>query len=226
MSQKLPKNIAIDGPVAAGKTTVGKLVAEKLSYLCLDTGFFYRTVTYLALKKGIDVKNDAETGKIAQFDDIEIKAKEGKTLIYSNGEDITSFLRTPQVDSNVSFPSKNPLVRSALTPRMREFAEKNKVIMLGRDIGTIVLPNADLKIWLDADIETRAKRRSLEQKNKKIVVTEKQVLEDMLKRDKIDSERKVAPMLKSPDAITINTSSMSIEEVVEKVIQLCKKNRS
>lgn len=220
MDTNLPQTIAIDGPVAAGKTTVGKLVAQKLRYLCVDTGFFYRAVTYLTLKKGLDVKDNEASGEIAKNADIEIKSDNSKTLIFSDGENITPYLRTPEVDKTVSYPSANPVVRSALTPRMRKVARENKVIMIGRDIGTVVLPHADLKIWLDADTKTRAKRRTEELKSKGLKPDFHTVLEDMLKRDKIDGGRDVAPMQIPVDAVIIDTSDLTIPQVVKKVSDL------
>ena len=222
MKISMPRTIAIDGPVAAGKTTVGKLVAQKLDYLCVDTGFFYRAVTYIALKKKLDIKDNNATSDIAQNIDIQIKSVDGQTQIFSEGKNITPYLRTPEVDKTVSFPSANPVVREALTPQMRKVAEDYKVIMLGRDIGTVVLPNANLKIWLDADAPTRAKRRILEQKAKGLKPKYQEVLNDMIKRDKIDSSRQAAPMQKSVDAITIDTSNLTIPQVVRKVIDLIK----
>lgn len=224
MKRGLPRTVAIDGPVVAGKTTVGKLVAKKLDYLCVDTGFFYRAVTYLALKKCLDVKDNEATGNIAQNIDIQIKSVEGQTQIFSEGENITPYLRTPEVDKTVSYPSANPVVREALTPQMRKVAKDNKVIMLGRDIGTVVLPDADLKIWLDADIATRAKRRVLEQKEKGLRPKYQKVLSDMEKRDKIDSSRQAAPMRIPKDAVIIDTSRLTIPQVVKKVINLIQKN--
>lgn len=220
MKSDLPRSITIDGPVAAGKTTVGKMVAQKLGYLCVDTGFFYRAVTYLALKKGLDVKNNKDTGKIAKNVNLKIKSIKNQTLIFSDGENITSYLRTPEVDKNVSFPSANPIVRQALTPQMRKVARENKVIMLGRDIGTVVLPDADLKIWLDADIKTRTQRKTQELKNKGLKPDYHTVLDDMVKRDSLDGSREVAPMQIPKDAVIIDTSNLTIPQVVKKVINL------
>lgn len=266
MLNSLPRSIAIDGPVAAGKTTVGKLVAQKLNYLCVDTGFFYRAVTYIALKKGLDVKDNIATGNIAQNIDLQIKSIDGRTQIFYENENITPYLRTPAVDKTVAFPSANPIVRSALTPQMRKVANDSRVralrakssetslryspkprtespkkdthlhtdntglsgtgvIMLGRDIGTVVLPDADLKIWLDADAPTRAKRLVLEQKQKGLKTKYEEVLADMEKRDKIDSSRKVAPMQKPVDAVTIDTSNLTISQVVKKVIYLIQSSK-
>lgn len=216
----MPQTITIDGPVAAGKTTVGQEIAKKLNYLSIDTGFFYRAVTYLALKGGIDVKDNDKTGKIAKTAEFELISENGKTLIFFHGENITPFLRTPEVDKNVAVVSANPIVRNALTPQMRKIANNHKVIMLGRDIGTVVLPDANLKIWLDADIETRAKRRILEQKEKGINTNYQEVLKDMIKRDKIDGSRETAPMKKPKDAVVIDTSDLTIPQVIKKVIDL------
>lgn len=218
--ESLPKTITIDGPVAAGKSTVGRAVSEKLNYLMVDTGFFYRAVTFLALREGIDTKDNTRTGNIARTLIIKLEPEEGQTRIIANGDDITYNLRTPQVDKNVATISANQTVREALTPQMRKIAADHKVIMIGRDIGTVVLPDADLKLWLDATPEERAKRRCLEMENRGKPLPYNEVFEDILKRDKLDSERQSAPMKIPENAVIINTNNMTIPQVIDKVLEV------
>jgi len=222
MMLNLPKTITIDGPVAAGKTTVGKEIAKKLNYLMVDTGFFYRTVTHLALKNKIDVKDDSKTGKIAETVKIELTSENHETVIIADGENITRFLRTPKVDNNVQYVAANPKVRRALTPQMRKVAEKNNVVMVGRDIGTVVLPKADLKLWLDANTYERAKRRAKELKERGINISFQEVLKEMELRDKTDRERKTDPMKVPKDAIIINSNNLTIPQTIEKTYSIIK----
>lgn len=222
MKSSLPQSITIDGPVAAGKSTVGKAIVEKLGYLMIDTGFFYRTVTYIALKKHIDVKNNELTGNLAEKLKIELKIEKGNMRIIADREDVTGFLKTPEVDKNVQFSSRSPRVRKALTPKMRNIAEKHNVVMMGRDIGTVVLPDADLKIWLDASSEERAKRRVKELKERGIIKSYEEVLKDMKLRDKIDSERSIAPMKIPEDAVIIDSNNLTIPETIEKTFEYIK----
>jgi len=217
----LPRVIAIDGPAASGKTTVGRLLAEELGYLCLDTGIMYRAVTWQALAEGIAPEDEAKVTKLAEQIDIDVLPKsieDGRAFdVLINGQDRTWEIRLPEVNQNVSLVSSYPGVRDAMTRQQRKIAERGCIVMLGRDIGTVVLPDADLKIFLDASLEVRAQRRYAEETMRGNLVSLEEVIASLKRRDEIDSTREVAPLKAASDAIVINTDEMTVPEVVAKI---------
>jgi cytidylate kinase len=220
-----PTTIAIDGPAASGKSTVGEALAERLNYMYLDTGVMYRAVTWAALKRDISVGDEEALTRLAEQLQIKITdATEDDGRQYTilvDDTDITWAIRTPSVDAHVSTVSAHPGVRRALVPKQRRVAAEGPVIMVGRDIGTVVLPDADLKIYLDATVEERARRRWQEMRDRgKKDVDYQDVLESMRRRDRIDSSRDVSPLRPAEDAAIIDTTDLSVGEVLEETEQL------
>jgi len=219
-----PRTIAIDGPAASGKTTVGSLLAEELGYLCLDTGIMYRAVTWQALAEGIDLQDEDAVTKLAEQIEIDVlprSVEDGRPFdVLINGLDRTWEIRSPEVNQNVSLVSSYPGVREAMTRQQRRIAERGRIVMLGRDIGTVVLPEADLKIYLDASVEVRAKRRYAEEIARGNCVCLNDVIESLKRRDAYDSTRKVAPLKVAPDAVVINTDALTVPEVITKIKEI------
>ena len=213
------KVIAVDGPAGAGKSTVSKIVAAKLGFTYIDTGAMYRAVGLKLLQSG---KPLTEKNLVEIVDDIEIKLDES-AKIFLDGVDVTKEIRTPEVSKLASDVSKYGFVRKKLTELQREMAVKGSVIMDGRDIGTQVLPNADLKIFLTATLNERARRRFEELKAKGQVVTFDAVENEIAARDKQDSEREIAPLAKADDAILIDSTNLTVDEVVKKILDLGKR---
>ncbi len=210
--------VAIDGPAGSGKSTSAKLVAQKLGYLYIDTGAMYRAVTFLAMRNNVLNNIDAVI-KIAETSDINLKFTDGATEVSINGENITDKIRTAEVNSKVSDVSKIKEVRSALVAKQRKMAMKDGgVVMEGRDIGTVVFPGADVKIFLTASIEQRAKRRAKEFEEKGIEVSVADVKDNLINRDKIDSTREASPLTKAEDAIVVDTSKVTIQEQVDIIL--------
>ena len=210
--------VAIDGPAGSGKSTSAKLVAQKLGYLYIDTGAMYRAVTFLAIRNNVLNNFDAVI-KIAETSNISLKFLNGSTQVSVDGEDITNNIRTGEVNSKVSDVSKIKEVREALVSKQREMAMKDGgVVMEGRDIGTVVFPNADVKIFLTASIEQRAKRRAKEYEEKGIEVSVNDIKNNLVKRDEIDSTREISPLTKADDAIVVDTSKVTIQEQVEIIL--------
>ena len=216
--------IAIDGPAGSGKSTSAKLVAQKLGYLYIDTGAMYRAVTYLVLKNRISPDNINRIVDLAEKTEVDLKFINGKTLVKINNENITEEIRSQEVNSSVSEISKIEGVRTALVAKQREMKNSNYgIVMEGRDIGTVVFPEADVKIFLTATIEQRAKRRAKEFEEKGIKVSLNEIKENIIHRDKIDSNRSVSPLKKAEDAIEIDTSKVTIEEQVNLILNEVKK---
>jgi cytidylate kinase len=211
--------IAIDGPAGSGKSTTAQLVAQKLGFVYIDTGAMYRAITHLAIRNNA-LGNNNKIIELATNSDIDVKFKNGVTCISINGEDLTDKIRTLDVNNNVSDVSKIEEVRNILVRKQREIGSKTiSVVMEGRDIATVVFPNADVKIFLTATIDERAKRRAKEyaENGTEIPVTE---IKDSLKnRDQIDSSREVSPLVKAEDAILVDTSYVTIEEQVNIILQ-------
>ena len=218
------KNIAIDGPVASGKTSVGLELANRLEYLFLDTGVMYRAATWAALRAGLDLSDEEEVSALVERMDLEINKPsqdDGRVNdVLVDGQDVTWEIKGKDVNDNVSLVSTYKRVRQVLTEEQRRFGERGSVVMVGRDIGTVVLPDADLKIFLKASVEERARRRFEEEKERKKELTYQQILESMKKRDSIDSSRKLAPLVEADDAVSIDTDGKTKDEVVEEIYQL------
>jgi cytidylate kinase len=218
------ESIAIDGPAGSGKSTIGKLLAEHLDYLFVDTGVMYRAVTLAALNQGIDVYDEAEVSRLAQEIEITLTTPsqaDGRDCdVLLDGEDVTWDIRNPEVDAHVSTVSAYPEVRKILGEKQRRIGLQGKVVMMGRDIGTVILPEADLKIFLDASVEERAKRRYQERISRGEAAEYELILLSVRNRDQIDSTREVAPLKPADDALVINTEGYSIEEVFKKILNL------
>ena len=208
--------VAIDGPAAAGKSTVATKVAEIKGYTYIDTGAMYRAYTWYCLQKGVDCQDEAAC--VALIPEVKIELKPGHVVL-CNGQDVSKDIRQINVSSNVSYIASYKDIRLALVELQRAMAEKDSVIMDGRDIGTYVLPNADVKIYQIASVETRAIRRYEENISKGIACTLEDIEADVRKRDYIDSHRDFAPLKPAPDSILLDTSFMSIDEVVAAVIE-------
>ncbi|MBR2353745.1 MAG: (d)CMP kinase [Clostridia bacterium] len=212
--------IAIDGPGGAGKSTIAKAVAAKLGIVYVDTGALYRTVGYYVRSKDQDPKDAAAVGALLPEISIEVKYVEGVQRVYLNGEDLGDRIRTPEMSMYASAVSAIPAVRAFLLETQKEIARKNSVIMDGRDIGTVILPDADVKIFLTASPECRARRRYDELIAKGQTVSFEDVLAEMNQRDTQDSTREIAPAQAAPDAVILDNTGMNLEESVDAVIDL------
>ena len=210
-------NIAIDGPAGAGKSTIAKLLAAKLGILYLDTGAMYRAVGLKALNTGVDIADAAAVEKMLADTKIDVKQEGGVQHVYLDGKDVSVDIRENRVSKAASDISAVPCVRYKMVELQREIAAKCDTVLDGRDIGTFVLPNAEHKIFLTASVEERAKRRYAELKTKGSDLTFEQIKDDILKRDYNDSHRALAPLKKADDATEVDTTSMTIEEVTEKL---------
>ena len=214
-------SIAIDGPVASGKSSVGLKLAESLRYVFLDTGIMYRAVTLAALQQEVDIFNEEAVTRLAHEINIEIlkpSVNDGRVNdVLLNGEDITWLIKESQVNDNVSQVSTYAGVRSAMTEKQQRIAEQGSIVMVGRDIGTVVLPHADYKFFLNASVEERARRRLIEEVARGKELTLEEITENVRSRDEIDSSRAVAPLVPAEDAIVIETDHKSLEQVVEEI---------
>jgi len=215
--------IAIDGTSGAGKTTTAKLLAKKLGLLPIDTGAMYRAVTLKALRNGVPIDDEDAVTRIAESVRIDQKVINGEIRTYLDGEDVTKDIRTPEVSKWVSVVSKYPGVRQRLVQLQREMAKNGGVVIEGRDIGTVVLPDADIKVFMVASLEERARRRVKELKEKGIDADFEATLEELKLRDKLDSTRENSPLRKAPDAIVIDTTNLTIEQQVNLIISEIKK---
>lgn len=207
--------IAVDGPAGAGKSTVSKIVAEKLGINYIDTGAMYRAVTYKCLKEGVDISDEKAVSDMAAKSDIDFR----DNSIYLDGKSVNDEIRTVEVSSNVSDVAKIREVRYQMVEVQRRIGEKSSVILDGRDIGSYVFPNADYKFYLVATAEERGNRRYKEMREKGFEVNLKDVIRDIVKRDEIDSNREFAPLVKADDAIEIDTTGLGIDEVANKIIE-------
>ena len=215
--------VAIDGPAGSGKGTITRIVGEKLKLVNIDTGATFRCVALNMIQKNVSINDEENLEKLLKEIDIEIKTN-GK--IYLNGEDVTKRIRENDVNSLVSPISVIPMVRNRLLEIQRKIAKGKDVIMEGRDIGTVVFPNADVKIYLDATAEERAKRRVLQNKENGIASSYNEVLEGIKDRDKRDSTRKIAPLKRAEDAIYVDTTNMNIENVVKEIVNIIKDKKN
>lgn len=219
------KTIAIDGPAAAGKSSVGLALAQRLAYLFFDTGVMYRAITLLALEQGISMEDENALGALAETTIIDVQPPtehdDGRYYTVLVGDrDITWALRTPEVDANVSYVAAHPRVRLALTAQQRRIGQRGRVVMVGRDIGTVVMPDADVKFYLDASPEERARRRYTELVARGQSADYDAILADLRERDRLDSTRAVAPLRRASDAIYVDTTGLSRDEVVEHLLDL------
>jgi cytidylate kinase len=218
----LPNSIAIDGPAGSGKSSVCSALARALGYLFVDTGAFYRAVTLAALRADVQT-DEAQIVALAgrsTFDISKDKYDDDVYTIWLNGEDVTSAVRSPEVEAWVSPISAMPLVREVLNEKYRQLAKRGSVIMAGRDIGTVVLPNADLKLYLDASPQVRAERRVRQRQAAGQPADYAVILANLMERDNIDSKRATAPLRQAVDAIRVNTDALDISGVVDKITQL------
>lgn len=215
-------NVAIDGPAGAGKSTIAKLVAKEKGYIYVDTGAMYRALAIHFLKKGIAPENTEDVIEACSDADVSIRYEDGAQQVYLNGENVTGMLRTEEVGNMASKTSGVPEVREKLLELQRTLAKENDVIMDGRDIGTNILPDADVKIYLTASVETRARRRYDELKEKGEDCDFDQIAQDIKERDERDMNRETAPLKKAEDAILVDSSYMTIPEVVSEICSHCK----
>ena len=222
----LPHTIAIDGPAASGKSTLADRLAKELKYLYFDTGVMYRAVTWIALDQGIPMDDEKHITKLSQKVQIDVQPaskEDGRSCdVFVDGVEVTWKIRRPEVDANVSVVSAYPGVREAMTAQQRRIGKRGDVVMVGRDIGTVVLPDADLKIYLDASVEERARRRYDECIARGEEITLESILDAMRMRDEIDSTRDVAPLRAATDAVIIDSDHLSIEKVLQATIDLAK----
>ncbi len=214
--------IAIDGPAGSGKSTTAKLVAQKLGFLYLDTGAMYRAITLKALECGVDVNAEKELEKLARSSTVTFENKDGTNRIFLDGKDVTEKIRDPQVNRNVSYVSMHKKVRKLLVEMQKETGEKNDLVAEGRDTTTVVFPQA-FKVYLDADLKERARRRFLELKEKGINSNIEEQKAELSRRDKLDSEREASPLTRDKNAVVVDTTHLTIEEQVNRVIELFQK---
>lgn len=214
--------IAIDGPAASGKSTTARLVAKKLGYLYIDSGAMYRAVTLKALREGIPTTDDAALAKIAGQAKIEFTKNGDELRVLLDNEDVTEAIRTPEIAKHISPVAANPKVREILVARQQELGKAGGVVMDGRDIGTVVFPDAELKVYMKASAEERARRRVNELKERGIQADYQKVLQEIKRRDKADSTRRHGPLRAAADAIIIDTTHLTIDEQVEKIYRLAK----
>lgn len=220
-----PSIIAIDGPAASGKSTIGKRLADELDYLFFDTGVMYRAVTWLALERGVDIRDEETVTRLACETHIDVapaSREDGRACdVIVAGRDITWETRRPEVDANVSVISAYAGVRRELSLQQRRVGQRGRVVMVGRDIGTVVLPEADLKIYLDASAEQRARRRFDETVTRGGAADYDEILAKVRERDRIDSTRSVAPLRPAEDAVIVDSDRLSADEVFARVRELC-----
>jgi len=215
-------NIAIDGPAGAGKSTIAKRVASNLGYIYVDTGAMYRAMALFFIRKGITAEETDRISSECQNADISISYIDGTQVVLLDGENVNGFIRTEEVGNMASATSVNGDVRKKLVELQQKLASKENVVMDGRDIGTVVLPDAKVKVYLTASSEVRAQRRYLELQEKGVEADIKKIEEDIIERDKRDMTREISPLKQADDAILLDSSYMTIEEVVNKIMSLVK----
>lgn len=215
-------NIAIDGPAGAGKSTIARLVANTLGFIYVDTGAMYRAVTWNVLRLGLSLEHTAEIVSVTERMEIRLTPGESGQQVFVDGRDVTAEIRTAEVTNNVSQISAISDVRRILTIKQKQLAADKGVVMDGRDIGTHVLPNAELKVFLTASVRIRAERRFKEIQDVRSDVTLEQLESEIALRDKMDEQRETAPLVRAKDAVLLDTTSMSIPQVVERILELCR----
>lgn len=213
-------NIAIDGPAGAGKSTIAKMVAKKLDFIYVDTGAMYRAMALYFLRRGIAPQDEEQISKVCDDIQVSLEYENGEQKVLLNGENVNGLIRTEEVSMMTSDTSKYPAVRAKLLSLQQDLAKTKNVIMDGRDIGTCVLPNADLKVYLTASSAERARRRYLEQKERGIDCDLAQIEQDIIARDEQDMNREIAPLKQAEDAVYLDSSDLSIDQVVDKIIEL------
>ena len=212
--------VAVDGPAGAGKSSISKIVAKKLGYLYIDTGAMYRSVTWAVLHNHIDVNNQKAVEALLPELDLTMEASDDSCKVFIAGQDVTDFIRTPQVNNAVSIVASYKGVRQYLVERQRLMAEAGGVILDGRDIGSVVLPNAELKIYLTASVEARAMRRYLEVRGTVNEQTLEDIKDSVMQRDDMDKNRKESPLIQVEDAVLVDSSEMTFDETVEHILHL------
>lgn len=214
--------IAIDGPAGAGKSTIAKKVAKTKGFIYVDTGAMYRAMAYYLISCGISKDDEKAIGEKCEGAEITIRYENGEQVVLLNGENVNGVIRTEEVGNMASCSSKHPKVRERLTLLQKELARTNDVVMDGRDIGTVVLPNADVKVYLTASAAVRAKRRYAELSARGERCDLKEIKADIIKRDEQDMKREIAPLRQAEDATLVDSSDMSIDEVVSAILDLCR----
>ncbi len=207
--------IAIDGPAASGKSTTARLLSKKLGYLYIDTGAMYRAATLAVLRAGIDVQDEQAVERCVRENKITLRIKNGEQRTYLNDEDVSDLIRTPEINNVISIISSYPKVRQILIEQQRALAKEGGIVMDGRDIGTVVLPDAELKVFLVAGLEERARRRQKDLEKQGIRLSLEEIKDEIARRDKLDSERDMSPLRKAPDARELDTTNLTIEQQVE-----------
>ena len=218
--------VAIDGPAGSGKGTVTKLVGKRMGLVNIDTGAMYRCVTLECLNKKISCEEIERIENVLNEINIKFKKENEKDLVFLNGKNVTEEIRSNIVNSNVAKFAAIKIIRDKVTPMQREMGKHTDIIMEGRDIGTVVFPNADVKIFLDCSVEERANRRYKQNLEKGIESTYEQVLESIKERQTLETEREIAPFVKADDAIYIDSTNLTIDEVTEKIIEIIKQKRN
>lgn len=214
--------IAIDGPAASGKSTTAREVARRLGYIYIDSGAMYRAVTLKAIREGVKVDDGESVENLAKQLDLKFGRNDNKTIIFMDGEDISEKIRTPEIDQNISPVAANPAVRKIMVQKQRAIGRAGGIVMDGRDIGSVVFPDADLKIFMLASVKERAERRKKEQEQKGVEINLEKVVSDIEYRDQQDSTRNHGPLLKAEDAIEIDTTLLTIEEQIRRIMALAK----
>ena len=217
--------VAVDGTAGSGKGTITKIIANKLNLISIDTGAMYRCVALECINKNIQYTEIEKIKEVLKDINIELRKENEEQLVFLNGEDVTKEIRTPEVDSLVARFAAIKEVRDKITPIQRKMGENANVIMEGRDIGTVVFPNADVKVFLDCSVEERARRRYNQDLEKGIETTYEEVLESIKERHKLETERKIAPLVQATDAVYIDSTGMTIEEEADAVIKVIEEKR-
>ena len=215
-------NVAIDGPAGAGKSTIAKRIARKLGYIYVDTGAMYRAMAYYLIQNQVDAADQEAIAAACQHADISICYQDGEQVVLLNGENVNAYLRTEAVGNMASVSSAVPEVRKKLVELQQKLARETNVVMDGRDIGTVVLPDADVKVYLTASVETRAKRRFLELQEKGEPTDLAKIAADIEDRDYRDMHRDISPLRQAEDATLVDSSDMTIDQVVERILELCR----
>ena len=215
-------NVAIDGPAGAGKSTIAKRIARRLGYIYVDTGAMYRAMAYYLIQNQVDAADQEAIAAACQHADISICYQDGEQVVLLNGENVNAYLRTEAVGNMASVSSVVPEVRKKLVELQQKLARETDVVMDGRDIGTVVLPDADVKVYLTASVETRARRRFLELQEKGEPADLAKIVADIEDRDYRDMHRDISPLRQAEDATLVDSSDMTIDQVVERILELCR----